>query len=120
MLVQLFPAFAAVATQVATGVGPVVIAAGHVVVVQLFVALAAAAVQEATGTSVVTIGAGHVIVVQLLPAFGDCAVHVCTGTVDPPTTLQAIVTQPLAKVGLCGTQVPLGKVSVIVLQSVSW
>jgi hypothetical protein len=55
-----------------------------------------------------------------LPAFGDCGVQLCTGTVEPPTTLQAIVTQPLASVGDCGTQVPLGSVSVIVLHSVSW
>ena len=46
-----------------TAVGPVVIGAGQVVVVQLLPALAAAAVQVATGTFVVTTGAGQVVVV---------------------------------------------------------
>ena len=54
--------------------------AGQVVVVQLLPALAAAAVQLADGTFVVTTGAGQVVAVQLLPAPATAAVQVATGT----------------------------------------
>jgi len=49
--------------QLATGVGPVVTGAGHVVVVQLLADDADDAVQLTTGTFVVTLGAGQVTVV---------------------------------------------------------
>ena len=53
---------APVALQLATGVGPVVTAAGQVVVVQLLAPVAALAAQVVTGTLLVTLGAGHVMV----------------------------------------------------------
>ena len=68
------------------------------------------AVQVATGTFVVTIGAGQVIVTQLLSALPVCGVQVSTGTDVPTTTLHSVVTQPLARVGPEGTQVPDGMV----------
>jgi hypothetical protein len=59
----------------------VVTGAGQVVVVQLFPALAAAAVQVATGTLVVTTGAGQeVIDVQLFPALAAVTVQLAVGT----------------------------------------
>ena len=54
---------AAIGVQLATGVGPVVIGAGQVVVVHALPDDADDAVQVATGTFVVTFGAGQVTVV---------------------------------------------------------
>jgi len=78
----------------------------------------AAGVQVATGTFVVTIGAGQVIVTQLLPALPVCGVQVRTGTDVPTTTLHSVVTQPLARVGPEGTQVPDGMVAPRIAQIV--
>ena len=78
------------------------------------------AVQVATGTFVVTIGAGQVIVTQLLPALPVCGVQVRTGTDVPTTTLHSVVTQPLARVGPEGTQVPEGMVVLRIAHRVVW
>ena len=80
----------------------------------------AAAVQVATGTLVVTIGAGQVIVTQLLPALPVCGVQVSTGMDVPATTLHSVVTQPLARVGPEGTQVPEGMVVLRIAHRVVW
>jgi hypothetical protein len=73
------PELAAAAVQEETPVGPVVIAAGQVVVVQLFPEAATAAVQVATGTFVVLF-VEHVVVVYALPDAAADAVHEATGT----------------------------------------
>jgi hypothetical protein len=78
------------------------------------------AVQVATGTFVVTIGPGQVIVSQLLPAFPVCGVQVRTGTEVPTSTLHSVVTQPLARVGPDGTQVPEGSCTLRTAQTVVW
>ena len=78
------------------------------------------AVQVATGTFVVTIGAGQVIVTQLLPALPVCGVQVSTGTEVAVTMLQAVVVQPVARVGGSGTQVPEGRLVVCTVQTVVW
>ena len=56
--------------------------AGQVVEVQLLPAIAAAAVQVATGTLVVTTGAGQVVDVQKLPATAAAAAQARTGTLS--------------------------------------
>ena len=79
-----------------------------------------AAVQDTTGTLVVTIGPGQVIVTQPLPALPVCGVQVRTGTEVAVTMLQAVVVQPLAKVGASGTQTPEGMLVVCTVQTVVW
>ena len=74
--------------------------------------------QDTTGTLVVTIGPGQVMVTQPLPALPVCGVHVVTGTDVAVTTLQAVVVQPLARVGASGTQVPEGMLVVCTVQTV--
>ncbi len=75
----MLPELAATAVHVCTGVGPVVIGVGQVVVTQLLPDVPADAVQLATGTFVVLF-VEQVVVVQLLPDVAAEAVHVCTGT----------------------------------------
>ena len=113
--------FAAIGVQDATGVGPVVIGAGQVVVVQLFPADAVAGVHETTGTLVVLL-LPHTICVQPLPELAVCAVHDATGTLAVMRVLQVIVTQPLPALPVWPTQVPdwTGAVVTTVLQSVRW
>ena len=76
------------------------------------------AVQVATGTLVVTIGGGQVMVTQLLPALPVCGVQVRTGTELAVSTLHSVVTQPLARVGPEGTQVPDGICTLRIAQTV--
>ena len=88
--------------------------------VQLLPADAVAAVQVATGTFVATTGAGHVIVSQPLPALAVCGVQVATGMFVVTATLQVIVTQPLPDVGDCGVQVAVPTVLENGVHTVSW
>ena len=115
------PAFAATGVQDATGVGPVVIGAGQVVVVQLFPDDAADAEHEATGTLVVLL-LPQTICTQPLPNAAVCAVHEETGTLAVMTVLQVIVTQPLPALPVWPVQVPdwTGVTVTTVLQSVRW
>lgn len=62
-----------------TNVGPVVLLP-QVVDVKLLLALAATAVHDATGVGPVVVAAGHVVVVKPLAAVGPLAVHVATAT----------------------------------------
>ena len=60
------------------------------------------------------------IVSQPLPALPVCGVQVSTGTEVAVRTLQAVVVQPLARVGGSGTQVPEGTLAVCTVQMVVW
>ncbi len=73
-----------------TGVGPVVIGAGQVVVVQAFDEEAVAAVQETTGTLLVLF-VPQVIWVQPFDEVAVCGVQEATGTLAVVTTLQVVV-----------------------------
>lgn len=117
----MFPPEAGIGVHDATGVGPVVIGAGHVVVVHWLPAVGPDAEHQRTGMSLVLFGWQSVSIQPLLE-LADCGVHDCTPTHGDITEVQVVVVQLFPAFGPEGTQVP-GCTAVWVLeveQTVCW
>jgi putative effector of murein hydrolase LrgA (UPF0299 family) len=118
VLVQLLPTVAGVTVQEATATGPITSGVGQVVVVQLFPRVGPEGAHDRTGTSSRSF-VPQTISTQAFDALAVCGVHEGTGTVAR-AVLQVVPTQPFARLGGSGTQVPActGVDVVTVLQSV--